>query len=71
MGIGWGARRALHPDRTSWQAVLVFVQLTPWRWGLALGGACRPRRGRALMARLVKRALEEEQHVLVETGTGS
>ena len=37
----------------------------------ALGAAYRPRRGQALMARLVKRALEQEQHALVEAGTGS
>jgi Rad3-related DNA helicase len=31
----------------------------------------RPRRGQARMARLVVRALEEEQHALIEAGTGS
>lgn len=36
-----------------------------------LGNRYRPRRGQARMARLVKRALAEEQHVLVEAGTGS
>ena len=36
-----------------------------------LGDAYRPRRGQALMARLVRRALDEEQHALVEAGTGS
>jgi len=36
-----------------------------------LGDAYRPRRGQALMARLVKRALENEQHALIEAGTGS
>jgi Rad3-related DNA helicase len=36
-----------------------------------LSDAYRPRRGQALMARLVKRALDGEQHALVEAGTGS
>ena len=36
-----------------------------------LGDGYRPRRGQALMARLVKRALDEEQHALIEAGTGS
>jgi len=36
-----------------------------------LGPRYRPRRGQARMARLVVHALEEEQHVLVEAGTGS
>jgi Rad3-related DNA helicase len=36
-----------------------------------LGDSYRPRHGQARMARLVKRALVEEQHVLVEAGTGS
>jgi ATP-dependent DNA helicase DinG len=36
-----------------------------------LGDAYRPRRGQALMARLVKRALDGEQHALIEAGTGS
>ena len=36
-----------------------------------LGQSYRPRRGQALMARLVKRALENERHALIEAGTGS
>jgi Rad3-related DNA helicase len=36
-----------------------------------LASRYRPRRGQARMARLVVRALEEEQHALVEAGTGS
>jgi Rad3-related DNA helicase len=36
-----------------------------------LGDSYRPRRGQALMARLVKRALEKGQHALIEAGTGS
>jgi len=36
-----------------------------------LGNSYRPRRGQALMARLVKRALAESQHALIEAGTGS
>ncbi len=36
-----------------------------------LGDTYRPRRGQALMARLVKRALDEGQHALIEAGTGS
>ena len=36
-----------------------------------LGQSYRPRRGQALMARLVKRALEDGRHALVEAGTGS
>jgi Rad3-related DNA helicase len=36
-----------------------------------LGDAYRPRRGQARMARLVVKALAEEQHALVEAGTGS
>jgi len=36
-----------------------------------LGDDYRPRRGQARMARLVVRALAEEQHLLVEAGTGS
>jgi Rad3-related DNA helicase len=36
-----------------------------------LGKGYRPRRGQALMARLVKRALDEGQHALIEAGTGS
>jgi len=35
-----------------------------------LGDMYRPRRGQALMARLVKRALDEGQHALIEAGTG-
>jgi Rad3-related DNA helicase len=35
-----------------------------------LGGQYRPRRGQALMARLVKRALDSGQHAIVEAGTG-
>ena len=36
-----------------------------------LGDTYRPRRGQALMARLVKRALDGGQHALIEAGTGS
>jgi len=36
-----------------------------------LGDSYRPRRGQALMARLVKRALDNGQHALIEAGTGS
>jgi Rad3-related DNA helicase len=36
-----------------------------------LGHGYRPRRGQALMARLVKRAVDEAQHALIEAGTGS
>lgn len=36
-----------------------------------LGQGYRPRRGQALMARLVKRAVDEAQHALIEAGTGS
>jgi hypothetical protein len=36
-----------------------------------LGDTYRPRRGQALMARLVKRALDEGQHALIEAGTSS
>jgi ATP-dependent DNA helicase DinG len=36
-----------------------------------LGERYRPRRKQALMARLVKRALDEERHALIEAGTGS
>ncbi len=36
-----------------------------------LGEQYRPRRGQALMARLVKRALQEKSHALIEAGTGS
>jgi ATP-dependent DNA helicase DinG len=36
-----------------------------------LGSSYRPRRSQALMARLVKRALDESQHALIEAGTGS
>lgn len=36
-----------------------------------LGEGYRPRRGQALMARLVKRALDQGGHALVEAGTGS
>ena len=36
-----------------------------------LGDGYSPRRGQALMARLVKRALEEDRHALIEAGTGS
>jgi Rad3-related DNA helicase len=36
-----------------------------------LGEGYRPRRGQALMARLVKRALDEGRHALIEAGTGS
>jgi len=36
-----------------------------------LGPTYRPRRGQAQMARLVVRALERSQHLLVEAGTGS
>jgi Rad3-related DNA helicase len=35
-----------------------------------LGEQYRPRRGQAAMARLVKRALDEGQHALIEAGTG-
>jgi len=36
-----------------------------------LGSGYRPRRGQALMARLVRRALDDSQHALIEAGTGS
>jgi len=36
-----------------------------------LGDTYRPRRGQALMARLVKRALDEGRHAFIEAGTGS
>jgi Rad3-related DNA helicase len=36
-----------------------------------LGAGYRPRRGQARMARLVKRALDEGKHALIEAGTGS
>jgi Rad3-related DNA helicase len=36
-----------------------------------LGDGYRPRRGQARMARLVKRALDEGRHALIEAGTGS
>jgi Rad3-related DNA helicase len=36
-----------------------------------LGEGYRPRRGQALMARLVKRALDRGSHALIEAGTGS
>jgi len=36
-----------------------------------LGDAYRPRRGQALMARLVRRALDTDRHALIEAGTGS
>ena len=36
-----------------------------------LGQGYRPRRGQALMARLVKRALDAKCHALIEAGTGS
>ncbi len=43
-------------------------------WGSVaelLGDGYRPRRGQALMARLVKRALDRGGHALIEAGTGS
>ena len=43
-------------------------------WGpvaCLLGEGYRPRRGQALMARLVKRAVDNAQHALIEAGTGS
>ena len=36
-----------------------------------LGEGYQPRRGQALMARLVKRALDQGEHALLEAGTGS
>jgi Rad3-related DNA helicase len=36
-----------------------------------LGDGYSPRRGQALMGRLVKRALDQGQHALIEAGTGS
>ncbi|MGD9100559.1 MAG: helicase C-terminal domain-containing protein [Anaerolineae bacterium] len=36
-----------------------------------LGEGYRPRRGQALMARLVKRALDQKTHAMIEAGTGS
>jgi Rad3-related DNA helicase len=36
-----------------------------------LGEGYRPRRGQALMARLVKRAMDDGWHALIEAGTGS
>jgi Rad3-related DNA helicase len=36
-----------------------------------LGAGYQPRRGQALMARLVKRALDQKTHAFIEAGTGS
>lgn len=57
------------PDAPSTDIALVFAPGGPV--AQLLGDTYRPRRGQARMARLVKRALEEEQHALIEAGTGS
>jgi Rad3-related DNA helicase len=57
---------AVGPDE---DIALVFAPWGPVA-GL-LGDGYSPRRGQALMGRLVKRALDQDQHALIEAGTGS
>jgi Rad3-related DNA helicase len=59
-------KTAIGPDE---DIALVFA---PWGpVAKLLGDGYSPRRGQALMGRLVKRALDQGQHALIEAGTGS
>jgi Rad3-related DNA helicase len=50
----------------------IALLFAPWgKVAELLGEGYRPRRGQALMARLVKRAIDGGQHALIEAGTGS
>jgi Rad3-related DNA helicase len=56
----------VHPDG---DIALLFA---PWGpVAKLLGDGYRPRRGQALMARLVKRAIDDDRHAMIEAGTGS
>ncbi len=62
------------PSRPTYQNPDDDIALLFAPWGPVaklLGDGYRPRRGQALMARLVKQALDAGQHAFIEAGTGS